>query len=284
MTLTDTDDGLFLYVIQEPTPENPPSSVLREALNGFSSMISRIVTGLALCCTIAFAARADEATVPKGVVELFTSQGCSSCPPADRALETLAHQGSIVALSYHVDYWNYRGWADTLASPENTARQYAYARSLGRSGVYTPQAVLNGRDHLKGTDAETLDGRLEALHAKGQGMTVPVEASRKGDELAIRIGAGEGKADVVIVYFRQRQTVEVLDGENTGKTIDYVNSVTDVQTVGMWDGGALDLVLPAKMIGTKGTDGFAILLQSSGPQGEPAAILGATMLTTETKS
>lgn len=284
MTLTDTDDGLFLYVIQEPTPVNPPCGVLREALNGFSSMISRIVTGLALSCMIAFAAQADEATAPKGVVELFTSQGCSSCPPADRALETLAHQGGIVALSYHVDYWNYRGWADTLASPENTARQYAYARSLGRSGVYTPQAVLNGRDHLKGTDAETLDGRLEALRAKGQGMTVPVEASRKGDELAIRIGAGQGKADVVIVYFRQQQTVEVLDGENTGKTIDYVNSVTDVQTVGMWDGSALDLVLPAKMIGTKGTDGFAILLQSSGPQGDPAAILGAAVMTAETKS
>jgi hypothetical protein len=282
--LTDTDDGLFLYVIQEPTPENAPRGVLREALNGFSSMISRIVTGLALSCMIAFAAQADEATVPKGVVELFTSQGCSSCPPADRALETLAHQGGIVALSYHVDYWNYRGWADTLASPENTARQYAYARTLGRSGVYTPQAVLNGRDHLKGTDAETLDGRLEVLRAKGQGMTVPVEASRKGDELAIRIGAGRGKADVVIVYFRQQQTVEVLDGENTGKTIDYVNSVTDVQTVGMWDGSALDLVLPAKMIGTKGTDGFAILLQSSGPQGDPAAILGAAVMTAETKS
>lgn len=247
-------------------------------------MISRIVTSLALCCTIAFAARADEAIGPKGVVELFTSQGCSSCPPADRALKTLAHKGGIVALSYHVDYWNYRGWADTLASPENTARQYAYARSLGRSGVYTPQAILNGRDHLKGTDAETLDGRLEALRAQGQGMTVPVEASRKGDELAIRIGAGKGRADVVIVYFRQQQTVEVLDGENTGKTIDYVNSVTDVQTVGIWDGGALDLVLPAKMIGTKGTDGFAILLQSSGPEGDPAAILGAAVMTADTKS
>ena len=247
-------------------------------------MILRIVTGLALCCTIAFSARADEATGLKGVVELFTSQGCSSCPPADRALKTLAQRGGIVAHSYHVDYWNYRGWADTLASPENTARQYAYARSLGRSGVYTPQAILNGRDHLKGTDAETLDGRLEALRAKGQGMTVPVKTSRKGDELAIRIGAGEGRADVVIVYFRQQQTVEVLDGENTGKTIDYVNSVTDVQTVGIWDGGALDLILPAKMIGTNGTDGFAILLQSSGPGGNPAAILGAAVMTADTKS
>ncbi len=249
-------------------------------------MIFRIASGLALCCTIAvaFAARADDPAMPKGVVELFTSQGCSSCPPADAALQTLARQGGVVALSYHVDYWNYLGWADTLASPENTARQYAYARSLGRSGVYTPQAVVNGRDHLKGTDAKTIDGRLDGLRAQGQGLTVPIHAGRKGDELEIKIGDGDGKADVVIVYFRRQQTVEVLKGENTGKTIEYWNSVIDVQTVGMWDGAALELVLPAKRIGTEGVDGCAVLLQASGPQGEPAAILGATMLTTETKS
>lgn len=249
-------------------------------------MILRIVSGLAFCGVIALsgAVRAGDAATPKGVIELFTSQGCSSCPPADRALATLVEQGGIVALSYHVDYWNYRGWADTLASPENTARQYAYARSLGRSGVYTPQAIINGRDHLKGTDAETLDGRLEALRARGEGLNVPIEARRKGDELAIRIGAGAGKADVVVVYFRKRQSVDVLNGENMGKTIDYVNSVTDVQTVGMWEGPALELVLPAKMIGQDGTDGCAILLQSTGPHGEPAAILGATMWVDTTKS
>ncbi len=257
-----------------------------EALNGFCSMIFRIAAGLALFCTIvvASATRADEVTVPKGVVELFTSQGCSSCPPADAALQTLARKGGVVALSYHVDYWNYLGWADTLATPENTARQYAYARSLGRNGVYTPQAVVNGRDHLKGTDAETIEGKLDGMQARGKGLTVPIHAGRKGDELEINIGVGNGKADVVIVYFRRKQTVEVLKGENMGKTIDYWNSVIDVQTVGVWDGSALDLVLPAKMIDSDMADGCAILLQSSGPQGEPAAIFGATMLTAETKS
>ncbi|MBW8283582.1 MAG: thioredoxin family protein [Rhizobium sp.] len=249
-------------------------------------MIFRIASGLAVCCTIAvaFAARADDAAMPKGVVELFTSQGCSSCPPADAALQTLARKGEVVALSYHVDYWNYLGWADTLATPENTARQYAYARSLGRSGVYTPQAVVNGRDHLKGTDAEVIEGRLDGLRARGHGLTVPIHAGRRGDEIEISIGAGNGKADVVVVYFRQQQTVEVLKGENTGKTISYWNSVIDVQTVAMWDGEALDLVLPAKMIGSEGADGCAVLLQSSGPHGEPAAIRGAALLTTEPRS
>ncbi|GEO85885.1 MULTISPECIES: DUF1223 domain-containing protein [Alphaproteobacteria] len=248
-------------------------------------MISRILSGLALSCTITLAsgAGATDATVPKGVVELFTSQGCSSCPPADKALETLVRKGGIVALSYHVDYWNYLGWADTLASPENTARQYAYARSLGRTGVYTPQALVNGRDHLKGTDLGMIERKLDALRAQGDGLTVPISANRRGDELSITVGAGKGRAEVVIVYFRQHQTVEVTKGENTGKTIDYVNSVSDVQSVAMWNGAALDLTLPAKKIGTDGVDGCAILLQSTGPHGEPAAILGATVLTTATK-
>jgi len=94
-------------------------------------------------------AMAGDVREPKGVVELFTSQGCSSCPPADATLGQLVAQGDVVALSYHVDYWNYLGWADTLSSKENTARQYGYAKTMGRSGVYTPQAVINGRDHDK---------------------------------------------------------------------------------------------------------------------------------------
>ncbi len=261
-----------------------PKGCRRDAGNGFCSMILRIASGLALSLTIAFAARADDVAMPKGVVELFTSQGCASCPPADAALQKLVRKGGMVALSYHVDYWNYLGWADTLATPENTARQYAYARTLGRSGVYTPQAVVNGRDHLKGTDALMIEGKLDTLRERGQGLTIPVHAGRRGDELAINIGAGSGKADVVVVYFRKQQTVEVLKGENTGKTIDYWNSVIDVQTVGMWHGEALELVLPAKRIGAEGVDGCAVLLQTSGPQGEPSVILGATILTADARS
>ncbi len=236
--------------------------------------------GLALFLTLALAAPALSAdgTPLKGVVELFTSQGCGSCPPADRAFEALVRQGDVVALAYHVDYWNYMGWADTLASKENTTRQYGYARSLGRSGVYTPQAILNGRDHMKGTDVGAINQKLDALEKTGDGLSIPVEAEKKGDELVVKVGAGVGKADVVVVYFRRKETVELLKGENVGKKMVYWNSVTDVQTVGMWDGKPLDLVLPAKLIGADGNSGCAILLQSTGPQGEPAGILGATMM------
>lgn len=216
--------------------------------------------------------------MPKGVVELFTSQGCSSCPPADRALESLVKQGDLVALSYHVDYWNYLGWADTLASPENTARQYAYARSLGRSGVYTPQAVINGRDHLPGGNLKAMQDKVEGLRGVGRGLTVPIEARLRGDEIDIAIGAGKGKADVVMVYFRRQQDVEVLKGENKGRTFSYWNSVIDVQTVGMWNGKDMRLVLPAKVMDRGRSDGCAVLLQSSTAKGEPSAILGAAII------
>ncbi|MGV8937668.1 MAG: DUF1223 domain-containing protein [Allorhizobium sp.] len=242
-------------------------------------MVSKtFVTLFILGTAAAFPARAEDGTMLKGVVELFTSQGCSSCPPADKAFETLARQGDVLALAYHVDYWNYLGWNDTLATPENTARQYGYAKTLGRSGVYTPQAVINGRDHMKGTDVAVINHQLEDFRAEGRGLSVPVHARIRGDEIEISIGAGQGKADVVAVYYRNREDVAVAKGENKGKTITYRNSVTDVQTVGMWDGKDLHLTLPANVVSSGKNDGCAILLQASGKKGEPGAILGAAIL------
>ncbi len=233
---------------------------------------------------LAPAAKAEDFSTPKGVVELFTSQGCRSCPPADRAFEQLVREGKVVALSYHVDYWNYLGWADTLATKENTARQYAYAKTFGRNGVYTPQAVLNGRDHLKGTDAAEVNRRLDRMNSSGKGLVVPVTAARHDDQLSISIGQGAGKANVVVVYFRQNQTVEVLKGENLGQNLNYWHSVTDVQTVGMWHGQSLDLTLPAKPMGDDKSDGIAILLQAADGGGNPSRIIGATVMMTPAKT
>ena len=102
---------------------------------------------------------AGDVKKPSGVVELFTSQGCSSCPPADAVLAELAEAGDVVALGYHVDYWDYLGWKDTLGSPENTARQYEYGKSFGDRSVYTPQAVINGRTHVNGAKREAVARR-----------------------------------------------------------------------------------------------------------------------------
>lgn len=227
-------------------------------------------------------AAAEEGLKPKGVVELFTSQGCSSCPPADKALETLAREGEVVALSYHVDYWNYLGWADTLASKDNTDRQYAYARMFGRNGVYTPQAVLNGREHINGADINGIRARLGAMPDEGKGLQVPVDVEVKNDELRIRVGPGEGKANIVIAYFERERTINIDKGENLGKTVNYWHAVTDMETIGMWEGKETNLVLPADMLKKKKkAGGCAILLQRMKTADTPGAILGATVLTGE---
>ncbi|AHF86025.1 hypothetical protein RLEG3_31230 [Rhizobium leguminosarum bv. trifolii WSM1689] len=221
--------------------------------------------------------QAEDGTL-KGVVELFTSQGCSSCPPADAAFRKLVKQGDVIALAYHVDYWNYLGWADTLSSKENTERQYGYAKTMGRSNVYTPQAIVNGRDHLAGADLNGINSKIDTYSSEGNGLTVPISAAMRGDELEIKIGAGQGKANVVMVYFDKEKTIDVEKGENSGKKISYLHSVTNVETVGMWDGKATSLTLPASVLQRPQLEGCAILLQSATADGDPAAILGATVV------
>lgn len=228
----------------------------------------------------ATAANADEISRPKGVVELFTSQGCSSCPPADKALAALAQEGEVVALSYHVDYWNYLGWTDTLASKDNTDRQYAYARMFGRNGVYTPQAVLNGREHINGADIAGIRARIGAMSGEDKGLEVPVDVEVRSDELRIRVGPGEGKANILIAYFERERTIDIDKGENRGKTINYWHAVTDMETIGMWEGKETNLVLPADMLKKKKkAGGCAILVQRMRTADTPGAIVGATVLT-----
>jgi hypothetical protein len=215
---------------------------------------------------------------PKGVVELFTSQGCSSCPPADAAFRKLVERGDVIALAYHVDYWNYLGWADTLSSKENTERQYGYARTMGRGNVYTPQVVVNGRDHVAGADLGGITNKIDGYLTEGKGLTVPIAAKVNGDELEVKIGAGPGKANVVMVYFNREKVIDVEKGENSGQKIAYLNSVADVETVGMWDGKETSLTLPANVLQKPDLEGCAILLQSSTEDGTPSAILGATVV------
>lgn len=213
-----------------------------------------------------------------GVVELFTSQGCSSCPPADAELARLADEGKVLALSYHVDYWNYLGWADTLSSPASSERQYGYARTLKRKNVYTPQAVINGLDHANGADRAAVASIVKKLSAVGAGLTVDVDVEKSQDGLTITVGKGAGKANIVAVYFDEATTVNIERGENAGRAITYRHSVREVETVGMWDGEAKVLKLPGSVLSARPGTGCAILLQVVGPDGSPGAILGAAMI------
>jgi hypothetical protein len=210
-----------------------------------------------------------------GVVELFTSQGCSSCPPADKVLAALAGRDDVVALGYHVDYWDYLGWKDTLGSPENTARQYAYRLSLNTSTVYTPQAVINGASHENGADGTAIEASLK------KPLPVTLDIVRMRGSVKIQVPAGNtGGRNVhaIMVRYGADRTVAVERGENGGRDIRYANPVTGIQTLGMWHGEAATFELPDDAIfGSKG-EGCAILLQAVGPDGTPGQILGAAKI------
>jgi hypothetical protein len=176
------------------------------------------------------------------VVELFQSQGCSSCPPADANLNAIADRPDVLALSFAVTYWDDLGWKDTFASPQFTARQYAYARGLGQPNVATPQIVINGRHDLVGNDRRELDA---AIHGAGQ----PAGASLDIAGGAVRVAAGPAPArgaDVWLVRYDPRvQLVAIRRGENGGKTLPHRDIVRQFVRLGGWFGAARSFPLPS---------------------------------------
>jgi hypothetical protein len=234
---------------------------------------------LALSAFVAPSMAGDEQR-PLGVVELFTSQGCSSCPPADTVLADLAKQGEVVALAYHVDYWDYLGWQDTLGSAENTQRQYDYMKSFRTRSVYTPQAVINGRAHVNGAHRSEVADALDAMKSAGKGLKVDLAVTRSGESILIKTGAASepvGEAHVVLVFYDTAQPVQITRGENAGKTVTYWNAVRSIQTAGMWRGKEATFELPVSDMAKKGAN-CAVLLQSTGRDGAPGMILGAAVV------
>ncbi|MCV0394627.1 MAG: DUF1223 domain-containing protein [Rhizobiaceae bacterium] len=216
---------------------------------------------------------------PKAVVELFTSQGCSSCPPADANLRRIIDAGDVIALAYHIDYWDYLGWKDTLASAANTDRQRYYAKALGSRSVYTPQAVVNGRVHLNGAAKSRLDMTIERMASGDQALSVDVEIRRDGDTIAISTGDwpnGHIKAHVLLVVYKPVTAVEVKRGENAGRTLEYRNAVVRMQAAGMWKGKPAQWEIPASEIGEG--NGAAVLIQAMRKDGAPGPVLGAAAL------
>lgn len=233
-----------------------------------------LLSVLVVSAAVGGVARADGPAA--GVVELFTSQGCSSCPPADANLRDFAANGSVVALGYHVDYWDYLGWKDTLGSAANSERQHGYARTLGARSVYTPQAVLNGATHVNGADG----GAIRRGLADGT-LTVPVSLARVEDRVVASTGEGpapRGEAVIVFVWTRSEAAVTIERGENRGETIRYVNAVMAISTTGMYHGKASQFEMPVSEAARAGADGCAVLVQEIGTGGAPGAILGAAQI------
>jgi hypothetical protein len=210
------------------------------------------------------------------VIELFTSQGCSSCPAADALLGQLAERPGFVALSYSVDYWDYLGWRDTLGSPANSERQRDYAKARGDGRVYTPQAVVDGVTHANGSDEDAIQAAVAAASVRLAQVKVPVSMHGEGDTLVIDVGAAPETSDqrsatIWLAIAKEVEKVVVARGENRRRELSYHHPVRELTPIGMWHGEAVTLRLPLKDLETMGGDCLFALLQveDSGP------ILGA---------
>jgi hypothetical protein len=219
-------------------------------------------------CGLWLAAAAPTQAEPVVVVELYTSQGCSSCPPADEFVAMLAADPRILPLALHVDYWDYIGWADRFASPKFTDRQRAYAAAIGSRTIYTPQLIIGGLDRIEGfapkATADTLRKHMAVR------SSVRLSVTREGDVLVIRAEADpplDAPVRVQLVRYKPSETVRIERGENAGRTITYHNIVTDWQGLGNWSGEApLEMTAPYA-----GDQPGAVIVQTEGP----AAILAA---------
>ena len=219
-------------------------------------------------CGLWLAAAASVEAEPVVVVELYTSQGCTACPPADEFLAMLASDPRILPLALHVDYWDYIGWADKFAQPMFTDRQRAYAKAVGSRTIYTPQFIIGGADRIEGFAPEEIAGRLRDHLAAGP--TVRLTLTREGERLVIRAEADPPLTEPVrvqLVRYKPEETVTIERGENAGKTITYRNIVTSWERLEDWSGEApLELSTPFK-----GDEPGVVIVQTDGP----AAILAA---------
>ena len=200
---------------------------------------------------------------PDVVVELFTSQGCSSCPPADRLLAELQAMPGVLALTYHVDYWDYLGWKDTLGSPEFSQRQYDYAKARGDMDVYTPQMIVNGGKPMVGSQRSAILTMLE--HSRQPKWAAPLTLSDSGKELVIGIGAGASVAEATlwVMPILGRTSVKIEKGEIAGREITYHNVVRRIVPAAKWSGKADRISLPKDGLLPPGCTACVALLQEN---------------------
>lgn len=218
----------------------------------------------ALLLGLAFAAMPAAADPRPIVVELFTSQGCSSCPPADAFLGELAGRDDVLALGFHISYWDSLGWKDPLSSPSSTERQKTYARRFHSGQVYTPQIVVDGTDEMVGSNRGAV---LAALSEARPQVIAPVRFA--ADRRSVAIGGGAGSGEVVLVRFVRHRATDVGAGENSGRRADDFNGVKTLAMLGAWNGSRLEFPIDPPAAG----EGLAVLVQAS-----DGHMLGAAMV------
>jgi hypothetical protein len=240
--------------------------------------ISRWSGALGVCAIVAIIRPAD-ASEPRAVVELFTSQGCSSCPPADNIIGELAKDPSIIALSMPIDYWDYLGWKDTLADARFSARQKAYSHMLSDRGVYTPQVIVNGSAHVIGSDRAGIEGAIGDTQKADGVMSVPVTMTLSGKQINVSVAAsGKGPTsmhgEVWICSVTREIPISIGRGENRGREITYHNVVRNLLKVGDWNGSSGSWTVPLENISREGVDAAVVYVQD-GTRDKPGPMLGA---------
>jgi len=211
------------------------------------------------------------------VIELFTSQGCSSCPPADLLLAELTKNPDIITLSLNVDYWDYLGWRDTLGSPRHTKRQQAYAANRGTRQIYTPQMMINGHLDVVGSRRNAVLKTLEQAAVTGPRVPVTFKKSKQNIVIEVADSPTSGlaqKATIWVMITSPKVLVPVERGENRGKNITYHNVVRQMVPAGMWNGKAMTITLPKDGLGLDGKRDCVALLQ----QGTVGKIIGAARM------
>jgi hypothetical protein len=210
------------------------------------------------------------------VLELFTSQGCSSCPPADALLKHYADDPGIVALSMPVDYWDYLGWKDTFASPRNTERQRAYAKSRGDGAIFTPQVVVNGLIHANGAQKADIDQAIDLTVKNTALQRVTIRFWQEANTLNIAVdGAEPGRevheATIWLGLVQTSASVKIAKGENAGNTLTYTNVVRELTPIGLWKGQPLLIQIPRAALMQAATQKSVVLVQ----EGKAGPIIGA---------
>jgi hypothetical protein len=215
----------------------------------------------------------------RAVVELFTSQGCSSCPAADELLGKLAKDPSLVAMSLPIDYWDYLGWKDTLAKPGHTARQRGYAKLRGDRAVYTPQVVVNGTMHVQGSDPAAIESAIVQTRHQPGTLALPLTLTIDAGRINVAVpGSVDGRAgaEVWLCALTKSIPVDIGRGENRGRAITYYNVVRRWVKLGDWTGTARTFSAPISDIAVDDVNAVAALLQA-GENAKPGRMLGAAL-------
>ncbi len=224
-----------------------------------------------------FAGTPAKAGEVKAVIELFTSQGCNSCPPADELLGKLAQDDKLIALSLPVDYWDYLGWRDTLALNDHSLRQKGYSAMRSDRQIYTPQAVVNGVAEAIGSNSAAIEKTISSADTVKK-LNVPVTIKQNGANLDLDVGAGKGdKATIWVLSVSKSVPVTIKKGENRGKTITYFNAVRAWMPVGEWNGKPMKASIRVAELEMAGADTCVVLVQT-GSKDMPGPIRGAAMI------